>query len=71
MPDELLVRLIAWPVASFVILTMAPLIIVPDGSPTVPTMEPVPMVVCASSWAVSAESHKAAETAGTIVHPEV
>ena len=38
-----------WPVATLVIVTLAPLTTAPDGSLTVPTMLPVPTVVWANN----------------------
>src|SRR5215467_11778719 len=48
------------PVATLVIVTLAPLTTAPVGSLTIPTMLPVPTVVCATSEGVTLGGNKTA-----------
>ena len=57
-----MVRFITCPVPAFVIVTFAPLTTAPEGSVTVPTMLPVPTVVCANALGSSSERITAAYT---------
>jgi len=45
-PEEFMASSMTCPLAMSVIVTLAPLITAPEGSLTIPTMLPVPMVVC-------------------------
>ena len=55
-------RLMSCPVATLVIVTLAPLTTAPEGSLTVPTMLPVPTVVWANNGRPMLNSAKAAES---------
>src|SRR5215469_3220621 len=65
-PEEFVVTIVCWPVARFLIVISAPLITAADGSVTVPTMLPVPTVVCAKSrlFALTIARRATAITAG-------
>src|SRR5581483_5955567 len=60
-PEELVVCSISWPVLILVMVTLAPLTTAPDGSVTVPTILPVPTVVCAISSVADRRSAPAAQ----------
>ena len=59
------------PVAVLVMRTVAPLSTAPEGSLAMPTMLPVPIVVCASNGEVRPEPNKAAESATSAGHARI
>jgi len=54
------------PVATLLIVTLAPLITAPDGSLTVPTMLPVPTVVCPGKRVLAFTSRRKAKASRTL-----